>query len=242
MQLTIGGNSSIDWQNAVVTLLAVILGAMLAYLATHISERKKSRREDYVKGALLTIKVHRIVDGIFRLDRQLYQGIENAKNAGVAGPPWAQFENIASIDTYQENMATEDLAILAVSNGYDLIQNISETAEGYNSIIKAIAHIFDLREQLAEAMPPNQIDGRVVSFEGVPSPEARMLLINLDTLSQSVLHSLNELKSDAISIGPALHRHLKKTLKVKSFPSIALPNASPSEPPVAEVKPNPRSA
>jgi hypothetical protein len=79
-------------------------------------------------------------------------------------------------------------------------------------------------------MPPNQIEGNVASFEGVPSAEAILLMVNLDTLSANILRTLGELKQQGREVAPQVHQKLKKSLKVKEFLQVSIPEEVPVAP------------
>jgi hypothetical protein len=226
MQIYVETKSAFDWLSSVTTFLSVILGAALAYAATRVSERRKERREQVARAMLLTLKFRNIVDGIFRIDRQLGQGMANAAAAGVSGPAWTQFEEISAIGEYVEVLTVEDMSILAEHQHFDLIEEISELRDGHNGVVRALAQIFQLRDELSEAMPPNNFEGNVASFEGRPSPKARMLLIRLTTLTDNVLRNIDELKVQARKVAPDFHEKMKSSLNVKKFPQIALPAAA----------------
>ena len=228
MQVYIGTTDAFDWLGALTTVLSVILGAGLAYAATNLFERRKQRSERIAKATLLALKFLNVVDGILKIDRQLREGMQHAAAAGVQGPAWSQFEEISAIGDYEEVITVEDMSVLAEHEHYDLIQTISELRDGHNGVVRALAQIFHLRDELADAMPPNSFDGQVASFEGVPSPRARILLIRLGTLTGSVLQTLEELKRQARQAAPDLHEKLKASLKVKNFLRIELPAEPPA--------------
>jgi hypothetical protein len=227
MQIHIETKDAFDWLDPISTILSVILGAALAYLGTRFLERLRERRERIAKATLLALKFRNVVDGIFKIDRQLREGMENATRASVEGPAWAKFEEISAIGDYEEVITVEDMSVLAEGEHYDLIEEISELRDGHNGVVRALAQVFRLREELAEAMPPTRFDGNVASFEGEPSPKARMLLIRLDTLTDSILKNIEELKDQAIKSAPEVHRKLKASLKVKRFPLITVPENAP---------------
>jgi len=230
MQIYVEAKSSFDWLSALTTLLSVILGAVLAYTGTRVSERRKEHRERIAKATLLSLKFRNVVDGIFRLDRQLTEGMQKADAAGVKGPPWTRFEQISAIGDYEEVITVEDMAVLAESGHYDLIEEITELRDGHNSIIRALVQIYGLRDQLAEAIPPQEIRGNVASFEGELSPDVALLIINLNSLSASVMKSLDELKTQARSAAPQVHAKLKASLKVKVFPKVTVPAETAADP------------
>lgn len=225
VHVSVQTNDAFNWLNALTTVLSVILGAALAYAGTRALERRRERLERIAIATLLVLKFRNIVDGIFRIDRQLRAGMQNAAAAGVSGPAWAQLEEISAIGDYEELITVEDMSILAEHQHYDLIEEISELRDGHNGIVRALAQIFQLREELADAMPPNRFEGNVASFEGEPSPQARMLLIRLTTLTDNVLRNIGELKEQARKAAPELHDKLKTSFKVDRFPQITLPES-----------------
>jgi hypothetical protein len=245
MQIYVEAKDSFDWFNALTTVLSVVLGAALAYSATRASERRKERNERIARATLLSLKFGNIADGIFRLDRQLGEGMQKAAAAGVTGPPWTQFEQISAIGDYEEVITVEDMSVLAEHGYYDLIQGITELRDGHNAIVKGLAQVYQLRDRLAEVMPPNTIEGPVASFEGVPSAEAVLLIVNLNTLSANILVNLAELKQQARDVAPDIHNKLKSALKVKQFPQVVLPDeppapltpATPGDEPIQEAGP-----
>jgi hypothetical protein len=122
MQIYVEAKDAFDWLNALTTFLSVFFGAALAYVATRVSERHKERSERIGKATLLSLKFRNVVDSIFRLDRQLSEGMRNAAAAGVKGPPWTQFERISAVGDYEEAISVEDMAVLAEHGHYDLIE------------------------------------------------------------------------------------------------------------------------
>ena len=223
MQITIGTNESFDWVRSVTPFLSVVLGALLAYNATRLSERRKERVERIASATMMTLKVRTVVDGIFKIDRQLNEGMARALAAGVEGPPWTKMERISAIGDYEEALTAEDMSPLSHFGEFDLIQTITEMRDGHNSIIRALVQLFDLRDEMAIVMPPNQIVDNVASFAGTPPPKALIILANLDTLSASILKHVEELKTQAMEFAPVFHAALKKNLRVKKFPQIVLP-------------------
>jgi hypothetical protein len=225
IQIHAGANEGLQWFNVLTTFLSVILGALLAYLATRISERRKERSERIAKATLFVLKFRNVVDGIFRLDRQIREGMERAVQAGVQGPPWTQFEEISAIGDYEEVITVEDMSVLAEGEHYDLIEGASELRDGHNGIVRALAQLYGMRNRLAEVIPPQQVQGNVAAFEGVLSPEAAMLFTTLTMLSENILRSLEELKQQARDVVPSIRTMLVETLRVKRFPTITLPPA-----------------
>jgi hypothetical protein len=230
MQVYIEAKDAFDWLGVLTTFVSVILGAVLAYTATRVSERRKERSEQIAKATLLSLKFRNVVDGVFRLDRQLSEGMQKAAAAGVKGPPWTQFEQISSIADYEEVITVEDMSVLAERGHYELIEGITELRDGHNSSVKALAQVYQLRDRLADVMPPNQIEGDVASFEGTPSAEALLIIVNLNTLSANILRNLAELKEQARQVAPEVHEKLKASLKVKQFPLVTIPADLPPAP------------
>jgi hypothetical protein len=230
MQIYIEAKDSFDWVNALVTLLSVILGAALAYAATRVSERRKERAAGIANATMLALKLRNVIDGIFRLDRELREGMIKAKEAGVdAGPAWTQIPEISGIGDYEEVITVEDMSILAQLEKYDLLESTTELRDGHNGVIRALVLLFRLRHELAEVMPPQQVQGNVASFEGVLTPEAGMLIGRLNTLSDGIIASLKDMKEQARDVAPKFHRELKAALKVKTFPLVTLPDELSAE-------------
>jgi hypothetical protein len=224
MQVYVETKDAFDWLNALTTIMSVILGAALAYGATNLLESRKHRNERIAKATLLSLKFRNIADGIFKIDRQLREGMAKAAAANVQGPAWATFEEISAIGDYEELITVEDMAVLAENEHYDLMEELSELRDGHNSIVRALVQVFGMREELAQVMPPNQVQGAVASFAGTPSPQAMILMARLTTLSDNIVQNVEELKEQARGAAPELHRKLKASLKVKRFPQITLPN------------------
>ncbi len=223
MQITIGANESFDWVRNVTPFLSVVLGALLAYNATRLSERRKERVERIASATMMTLKIRTVVDGIFKIDRQLNEGMARALAAGVSGPRWAMMERISAIGDYEETLTAEDMSPLSYFGEFDLIQTITEMRDGHNSVIRALVQFFDLRDEMAIVMPPNQVVNNVALYAGTPPPKALIILANLDTLSASILNAVEGLKKQAMEFAPAFHAALKKNLRVKKFPQIVLP-------------------
>jgi hypothetical protein len=226
MQIYVQTKDSFDWLSALTTVLSVVLGAGLAYAATNVLERRKRRNERIAKATLLALKFRTIVDGIFKIDRQLREGMSRAAAAEVHGPSWTQFEEISAIGDYEEIITVEDMSVLAEGEHYDLIEEITEMRDGHNGVVRALVQVFRLREELAHVMPPNQIRGQVASFEGTLSAQAAILIVRLTTLSDSILRSICELKEQARKVAPEVHRKLKASLKVKKFLLVTVPEGN----------------
>lgn len=225
MQIYVEAKDAADWLNSATTLLSVILGAALAYGATRVSELRKESSEKVARATLLFLKFRNVVDGIFKIDRQLRAGMDHAVAAGVNGPPWTQFEEISAIGDYEEVITVEDMAILAEHEHYDLIEAASELRDGHNGVVRALVQLFKLKNDLAGLMPPNQMQGNVAIFVGVLSPQAGVAIANLNMLSEDILQQLEKLKAKARATAPVFHEKLKASLKAKRFPIIALPDA-----------------
>lgn len=179
MQVYVETKDAFEWFNALTTFLSVILGAVLAYGATRVSERRKESRERIARATLLTLKFRNIVDGIFRIDRQLSRGRQNAAAAGVSGPAWMQFEEISGIGDYEEVVTVEDMSILAEHQHFDLIEEISELRDGHNGVVRALAQIFQLRDELAEAMPQTDLKEMSRHSRGCLHPRPECCLFGL---------------------------------------------------------------
>jgi hypothetical protein len=225
MQIYVEAKDTFDWLGTATTLLSVVLGAGLAYGATRVSELRKERNERVARATLLFLKFRNVVDGIFKIDRQLRAGMANAAAAGVNGPPWTQFEEISSVGDYEEIITVEDMSILAEHEQYGLIQATTELRDGHNGVVRALVQVFSLKNELGILMPPNQMQGNVAVFAGVPPPQAGPAIANLDMLSADVLEQLERLKAQARETAPVFHDKMKKFLKVKTFPQLVLPDA-----------------
>ena len=226
MKISFADSGAIEWTGIVTTILSVILGAILAYLATFLSERRKERRESIARATLLFLRSRKIIDGIFKIDRQLNEGIAKAIAGGVGGPVWTQFEEIPNIHQYEEAIPVEETAILVLYNELELLESISELEEGYNSIIRALSKIFEMKTYWKTLVPPFQVVGNVASSNGPLSPEASVLYAQLCALGDDIVRHLGLLKSRARETAPLLHKALKRGLKVKKFLSIVLPPGS----------------
>lgn len=222
-QISVQTKDAFDWLNALTTVLSVMLGAALAYAGTRFLERRRERSERIAKATLLALKFRNVVDGIFKIDRQLRGSIQKATAAKLEGPAWAKFEEISAIGDYEEVITVEDMSVLAEHEHYDLIEEISELRDGHNGVVRALVQVFRLKEELAEEMPPNRFEGNVASFEGKPSPKARILMVRLTSLTDNVLRNIDELKAQARNAAPELHRKVKASLGVKKFPGITFP-------------------
>lgn len=212
----------VDWFNTGTNFLSVLLGAGLAYGATRITERRKEQNERKAKATMLFLKFRNVVDGIFKIDRQLREGMVRATAAGVQGPVWTQFEEISSIGDYEEAITVEDMALLAEHEHYDLIQAATELRDGHNGVVRALVQLFRLKNELAGVMPPNQMQGNVAVFVGAPPPQAGPLLANLNMLGDDILDSLGRLNAQARQAAPEFSSKLKASLKARSFPVIVL--------------------
>ena len=218
---------TIDLLGAATNVFSVLLGAILAYASTSGAERRKERREGVARATLLFLKFRNVVDGIYRIDRQLREGMRRAEEHGIDGPAWAQFEEIVAIGDYEEIITVEDMAILAEYGHYDLIEAAAELRDGHNGIVRALSQVFRLKNGLAKTMPPQQMQGNVASYDGPPPPEALAVIANLDMLADDVLEMLDQMKSRARDVVPAFNHKLKSSLKLKTFPQIVLPDETP---------------
>jgi hypothetical protein len=211
------------WIEQVVTLFAVVIGAVLGYLTTRAAELRKERSEAAAKSTLLALKVRNIVDGIFRIDRELQEGIALAEKEGVDGPAWTKFVGIAGIERYEEVLTVEDMAILASHGYFDLIQALSELRDGQNGIVRALTEIYRQREQIAGLIVPTRMEGRVAIYDAALPPEAGPAVANLNMLSEDVLAQLVSLKQQARETIPVFNEKMRAAVKVANFPRISFP-------------------
>lgn len=223
MIIHINPDQSFDWLNALKDFLGVGLGALLAYLAASLAERRKAAAEDLAEASLLSIKFMALVDGILKIDRQIQEDIARSNELGIDGPAWTKFEGIAGISDYEINISVDELGLLARHQKFDLIISIFEIRDGYNGVVRALAQLFALKDKIPDFMPPNRLDGSVAIFDGPVPAGALPLVASLTTLGESVIESLSNLKRKAKETAPKLHAELKSALGAKKLPLVHFP-------------------
>ena len=223
MDIYLYGAHESNWLMVAKDFGGVVLGALLAYTAASLSERRKEKSIRLVDANILSIKFMNIVDGIFKFDRQMISGMMKAKVAGVDGPVWTMLESISGVRDYSINISADEMRILAAHGEFELIISIFELKDGHNGIVSALGDIYELREKMHNIFPPIALEGSVATYQGDLPPGAFPLLVNLDTLSASLLDSLSGLKGQAREVAPKLHAALKSIVKSSKFPLVTIP-------------------
>jgi hypothetical protein len=218
-----------DWLNPASTLMAVLVGAALTYFSTHIFERRRINEERLARAYGIIFAVHKMTNDLIKLNDHLAQCIGEATQAGISGPTWTKISDIIGFSDSEVSIPPEDLAIVAITRDVEMVTEIREIEAAHHSYIKSMFKLSELRQKLDASGLHTAVQGQVVSFEATPDEYLKIAptIINLETLTNSLLEGLPRAVLQAKNVASKLGPHLKSYYKFKHFIVLAFPGSEP---------------
>ena len=213
-----------EWADALVTLAAVLVGAILTYATTSLFERRKDREERKAKAIELLLKTQELVNAVLSVDRQVRVEIRDAEADGVNGPAWTKIPSIAGIERYEIQLPITDLSVLVQGRNYVLIQQIAELRDGHNGVIRGLQMLAGMKDSVGQTVGP-RMEGRVGHYFGnleADFPQLGPTLANLEVLGDDLLEHLDRLVPKAREVAQMIGRTLRTELKDPQFPAITV--------------------
>ncbi len=210
--------------NPLISLIAVFLGAMFAWVTSFYFETKRQKQRDLAVAYSLMFKVQILADEIWKLDLHLKEAIAQAERAGLNGPLWSKLPDIVGFQKEPERVTAAELALVAETRDITLVTKIRELESGHSILLQTFESIQGLRTQLPALKLGTSVEGRIVSYGGPAEdyPQYAHIFINLSDLSKELEEQVARIASNANFVAASLGNHLKEHYKFKKFLTLSV--------------------
>ncbi len=145
------GGQEWGWIEPLTNFGAVLFGAGLAWVTTHLYENKREKERRLSVAFSLLFKIQSLTNEIAQFDGIVKESQAGAAADGVTGPAWTWLNSTIGFDGVQESINADELALVAMTRDTEFLMQVREVESGHRILLGVVREIEELRGRLESA-------------------------------------------------------------------------------------------
>lgn len=207
-------------------IVGAVVGGGIAYLVQlrAIREARRQRAEERLEiqqafGHSLLFKIIRIFSNICNIRGHIEDCFVRAERDGLGGEPWQFVLPLANLPD-PISFSPEEMGLLLSMKNDQLFNDAIDLDVAHNSLLASFEAFNGLRQKLAERLPPDVVEGRVVAGN-LDREQAKRLRPKMIEVNDVIVAIRDNCAADSEKARAVLER-LNRTLREKLGLSYAL--------------------
>jgi hypothetical protein len=210
------------WLDRLVNLLAVLLGAFLAWITSYAFNRKAEKDHDLALSYSLIFKIHELCERIVRLEAHIIQCLARAQDEDFDGPLWGVILEAIGFGPEPLAISADELALIARTKDDELVMKLREVEMSHRICFDCYNRIIERKRALSNSGLITEAAGETVSFEATQQQVANLapLFIELEGSARGLVDLSPRASKEAKEVASKLGPKLKTFYKFDHFVSI----------------------